>query len=130
MKKIFLLSIMFLLTCAIASAQELPLADSNTVSMGVLDIQPEYPGGTRAFMEYIVTSMKNVNGRKSGRMLVSFVVEIDGRITNVSIVKGLQRKLDRKVKEVISNSAKWKPGVQNGRLVRVSYQLPVVFKFT
>ena len=62
-----------------------------------------------------------------GRVIVSFVVEKDGRVTEVRVVKGLSSDVDKEAVRVVSASPKWHPGIQNGKPVRVAYTLPIQF---
>lgn len=64
----------------------------------------------------------------SGTVMVSFVVEADGEVTNVEIVRGVHESLDQEVIRVVSASPKWKPGQLSGRKVRVKYTIPVEFR--
>ena len=63
-----------------------------------------------------------------GRVVVSFVVEPDGSISNVQVVKGVDPSLDKEAARVVKAMPKWNPGKQNGQAVRVKYNLPVTFK--
>ncbi|MBO4822073.1 MAG: energy transducer TonB [Prevotella sp.] len=63
-----------------------------------------------------------------GRVVVSFVVEPDGSISNVQVVKGVDPSLDKEAARVVKSMPKWNPGKQNGQAVRVKYNLPVTFK--
>lgn len=62
-----------------------------------------------------------------GRVYVQFVVEADGRLTNVRVIRGVDPALDKEAVRVISNSPKWNPGKQRGKPVRVSYTFPITF---
>lgn len=91
-----------------------------------LEVQPQFPGGGKAFYEYIAFEVKkHKSPAKKGKMLVKFIVEKDGTITNVIILKGLEEKFDKKVCEVIANSPKWSPGIQKGKIVRATFRLPI-----
>ena len=63
-----------------------------------------------------------------GRVLVEFIIEKDGKVTNVRVVKGVSDELDAEAVKVISASPKWKPGKVNGNKVRTSISIPVEFK--
>jgi len=64
----------------------------------------------------------------SGRVFVSFVVDENGNIINVQVVRGVDPSLDREAVRVVKNSPKWEPGKQRGRPVRVSFTFPIVFQ--
>ncbi len=61
-------------------------------------------------------------------MFVGFVVEPDGSISNVKLLRGIGGGCDEEAMRVIKSLPKWKPGKQRGKAVRVSYQIPVFFK--
>ena len=63
-----------------------------------------------------------------GRVVVGFVVERDGSITDVNILRGVDPSLDREAMRVVKSMPKWTPGKQNGSAVRVKYQVPVSFR--
>jgi protein TonB len=90
---------------------------------------PSYPGGNRALMEWI---RKNVvypdETCAQGRVIVGFVVERDGSVTNVEVIRGTSPELDRAAVEVVSRMPKWIPGKQKGQAVRCSYNVPVSFQ--
>jgi len=98
----------------------------------VVQNQPEYPGGTPALMKFLGD---NINYPKTaqeeglqGRVILNFVVEKDGSITDVQIVRGIAPSLDEEAIRVVKAMPKWKPGTQNGEIVRVRYTLPVVYR--
>lgn len=94
---------------------------------------PEYPGGQSAMMQYIGSSVRYPNealkNGVQGRVIVQFVVEKDGSISDVVIVRSSgDASLDREAIRVISNMPRWKPGMQRGKPVRVKYTVPVNFR--
>ena len=92
---------------------------------------PEYPGGFEAFRDFI--SRKIVYPRFAGdngiegKVTVGFVVEADGSITDVKVLRGAHRLLDEEAVRVVKLMPKWKPGRQNERTVRVRYSVPINF---
>lgn len=93
---------------------------------------PSFPGGEWALMHYLasnteypVTAMDNGIG---GHVVVSFVVERDGSITNVQVVRSVEQSLDREALRVVRSMPKWIPGKQNGQAVRVKFTIPVSFR--
>lgn len=93
---------------------------------------PEFPGGTAALMEYLRKNIKYPaicrENNIQGRVLVSFVVNKDGSIVDVEVVRGVNPSLDKEAVRVISQMPNWTPGRQLGRAVRVRYSLPVSFR--
>lgn len=99
----------------------------------VVDEMPEFPGGTAALMKYMHENMKYPEEAQQkglqGRSIVGFVVEKDGTIDNVRIVRSSGSELlDVEVVRVVSAMPKWKPGKQNGKAVGVQFSLPVHFR--
>lgn len=98
----------------------------------VVEQMPEFPGGTIALNDYVNKNLKYPENCKKeriqGRVLVQFVVEADGKISNAEIVKSVNKDLDEEAKRVISSMPYWTPGRQRGEAVRVKFTVPVVFK--
>lgn len=65
-----------------------------------------------------------------GRVIVSFIVDAEGRISNTKVVKKVNDDLDAEAIRVIGSMPKWKPGMQNGKAVRVRYVLPITFRLS
>ena len=98
----------------------------------VVEQMPKFPGGDAALMKYLSENIKypvvaQENGVQ-GRVTVSFVVERDGSITDVKIVRSVDPSLDREAQRVVRSMPKWIPGKQNGSAVRVKYNVPVQFR--
>ncbi|MCI6618356.1 MAG: TonB family protein [Prevotella sp.] len=110
---------------------EPPKQEENKV-FDVVEQMPSFPGGNSALMEYLHNNVKypvvaQENGVQ-GRVVVSFVVEKDGSITDVRVVRSVDPSLDREASRVVSSMPKWIPGKQNGSAVRVKYNVPVSFR--
>lgn len=98
----------------------------------VVEQMPMFPGGDGALMGYLrdnihYPTVAAENGVQ-GRVVVGFVVERDGSITDVNILRGVDPSLDREAMRVVKSMPKWTPGKQNGSAVRVKYQVPVSFR--
>lgn len=98
----------------------------------VVEVMPSFPGGQGALMSYLSSHTKypvvaQENGVQ-GRVTVSFVVERDGSITDVHVVRSVDPSLDREAARVVSSMPNWQPGKQNGSAVRVKFNVPVQFK--
>lgn len=98
----------------------------------VVEQMPMYPGGNAALMGYLrdnihYPTVAAENGVQ-GRVVVGFVVERDGSITDVNILRGVDPSLDREAMRVVKSMPRWNPGKQNGSAVRVKYQVPVSFR--
>lgn len=98
----------------------------------VVEDMPGFGGGdSNKFREYIAKNLRYPdvaaeNGIQ-GRVFVQFVVEPDGRVSNVKVVRGVDPALDKEAMRVVENSPKWKPGKQRGKPVRVSFTFPIIF---
>lgn len=98
----------------------------------IVEKMPEYPGGMAEMMKYLSQNIKYpMHAREvgiQGRVIVVFVVNKDGSITNPEVVKGVEKSLNQEAIRVITSMPKWEPGTQRGKPVRVRYTLPVVFR--
>lgn len=98
----------------------------------VVEEMPHFPGGAAALQAFLSSNTKypvvaQENGVQ-GRVIVSFVVERDGSITDVRVVRSVDPSLDREASRVVRSMPRWSPGKQNGSAVRVKYTVPVVFR--
>lgn len=98
----------------------------------VVEEMPEFPGGVAKLGDYLAQNIKYPQmARESGvqgKVFITFVVEPDGHVSNVKVVRGIGAGCDEEAVRVIKNMPKWKPGKQRGKAVRVSYNVPVNFK--
>lgn len=98
----------------------------------IVEKMPEYPGGMAEMMKYLSQNIKYpIHAREvgiQGRVIVVFVVNKDGSITEPEVVKGVEKSLNQEAIRVITSMPKWEPGTQRGKPVRVRYTLPVVFR--
>lgn len=111
---------------------EPPKHEEEAKVFDVVEQMPSFPGGSSALMEYLHDHVKypvvaQENGVQ-GRVVVSFIVEKDGSITDVRVVRSVDPSLDREAARVVSSMPRWTPGKQNGSAVRVKYNVPVMFK--
>ena len=98
----------------------------------VVEKQPEFPGGMAELMKFLAKSIKypviaQENGIQ-GRVVCSFVVNRDGSIVDIQVMRGVDPSLDKEAVRVIGTMPKWKPGEQRGKPVRVRFILPVQFR--
>lgn len=98
----------------------------------IVEEMPSYPGGEGKLMEYVAKNIKYPQIAREtgiqGRVFVGFVVEPDGSVSNVKVLRGIGGGCDEEAMRVVKSMPKWKPGKQRGKAVRVSYMLPVNFK--
>lgn len=110
---------------------EPPKAEENKI-FEVVEQMPAFPGGDAALMKYLqenthYPTIAAENGVQ-GRVVIGFVVEKDGSITDVTVIKSQDPSLDREATRVVKSMPRWIPGKQNGSAVRVKYQVPVTFR--
>lgn len=143
MKKIILLlSFVGLLTCGysqvdvksevietvVSPGDDIP--DSNAIFV-VVEENPEFPGGDEARIKFIQENLKYpksaLENEIKGTVYVSFVVEKDGSITNIRLLRGFHPDCDAEAIRIIKLFPKWIPGKQKGKVVRVQFNMPVKF---
>ena len=97
----------------------------------VVEQMPSFPGGMKALMDYLQENIKYPkdaqDAKKEGRVIATFIVEKDGSISNVKIVRSIFPSLDAEAERIITAMPKWIPGMQNGENVRVKYTIPISF---
>ena len=95
----------------------------------VVENMPEFNGGAGALMQYLSHNIHYPEESDvQGRVIVSFVVDKDGSISNAKVVKSLHPSFDAEALRIINNMPKWIPGTQNGKPVNVKYVVPINFK--
>ena len=97
----------------------------------VVENMPEFPGGDLGLMKYIQKHVKYPAIAKeyniTGKVYVSFIVDKSGKVTNVKIVRGVDKNLDAEAVRVVKSLPKYKPGKQRGKAVRVMFTIPINF---
>ena len=92
---------------------------------------PDFPGGVDKFYKFLQQNIKYPaearNKKVEGKVFVSFIVEKDGALSNLKIIRDLGAGCGNEALRVMKLSPKWNPGVQNGHKVRVQYTLPIAF---
>lgn len=151
MKKIIALSALLLLLDSNLKAQNVvnptnekdnitilrAVGDDSTVSdkekvYQVVEQQPSFPGGREELFKYLAYNVKYpidaAENKIEGRVLVTFVVEHDGSISNVNVANSVYPSLDKESIRVVSGMPKWIPGKANGKTIRVKYTIPITFR--
>ena len=92
-----------------------------------VQVQPEFPGGLAGFGKYVQRNYRvpEVDDDVSGNVIVNFVVERDGSLTDIKVIRDLGYGTGKEAIRMLKSAPKWKPGIQNGKPVRVSYNLPI-----
>ena len=112
--------------------EETDIASTEDVGQ-VVENMPEFPnGGQAGLMQYLSKNIKyptiSQEQGTQGRVTCQFVVNKDGSIVDVKVIRGVDPYLDKEAVRVISTMPKWKPGMQRGKPVRVKYTVPVMFR--
>ena len=126
--KVALMMLVLLFSFMTSTAQ----TKKNDMVFDVVEVMPQYPGGQIAMMKYIMENIKYpkqaVKERIQGRVTVRFIVEKDGSISDVKPILSVHPLLNKEAVRVVESMPKWTPGKQNGKPVRVRFNLPVMFK--
>ena len=113
------------------SAQKTVVSQKNEDVFDIVEQMPEYPGGMQALFEFLKENIKYPEDAQKqkveGRVLAKFVVETDGSISNIEVVKHAFPSLDAEAVRVIQAMPKWIPGRQKGQAVRVKFVMPINF---
>jgi protein TonB len=106
--------------------------DNSIVDFASVEVMPEFPGGQAGWGKYLQKNMKYPpiarENNITGRVIVSFVVEKNGDLTDIKVLRGIGGGCDEEAVRVLKSAPAWKPGVQNGRNVRVAYTMPIFFQ--
>ena len=98
----------------------------------VVEEMPQFPGGASALLEFLSKNIRYpkeaFDANKGGRVIASFVIETDGSISEVKVVKSVEPSLDEEAIRVINAMPNWTPGKQSGKAVRVKYTVPINFR--
>jgi len=136
-----LIPLLFILTVKAQVTDSTQKSDMKVVTINtdkaifsVVEHAPEYPGGISQFYKFLAKYMRypaaaRENGT-TGRVLVNMVVEKDGSLSNVKVVRGIGDGCDEEAVRLVKISSPWQPGVQNGRAVRVMYTVPIAFNLS
>ena len=132
MKKLILLLLMAGCCLMTANAQKTVVSQTDQKVFDTVEQMPEYPGGMQAMIEFLQTNMKYpedaAKQKVEGRVMVQFVVETDGSVSDVHVAKQVFPSLDAEAIRVVQAMPKWMPGKDKGKVVRVKYNLPIVFR--
>lgn len=106
--------------------------DEGPVNIAMVEQKPAFPGGDAAMYKWLGDNINYPAAASEegiqGKVTVQFIVEKDGSISHVQVVRGKHPALDAEAKRVVSKMPKWTPGRNNGQPVRVTFNLPVTFR--
>lgn len=138
----YLTSFALLFICSVGSArqsnkkQELNITEAKTNNgdspiFMYVEQMPDFRGD---LTKYIDTSLRYpeqaLKDGVEGRVIIKFVVNEDGSISDISIVRGISKECDAEAARVIKSMPHWKPGMQNGKAVRVFFTIPIIFRLS
>ena len=126
--KVALMMLVLLFSFMTSTAQ----TKKNDMVFDVVEVMPQFTGGQIAMLQYLMKNIKYpeqaVKEGIQGRVTVRFIVEKDGSISDVKPVLSVHPLLNKEAVRVVKSMPKWTPGKQNGKPVRVRFNLPVMFK--
>lgn len=132
MKKLILMTVMAVFCLTTAKAQKTIVSQKNQKVFEIVEQMPEYPGGMMAMMEFLQKNMKypaDAEKQKvQGKVMVSFIVETNGSISDVKVMKNVFPSLDAEAIRVVKAMPRWTPGKQKGKVVRVHFSLPITYR--
>ena len=126
--KVALMMLVLLFSFMTSTAQ----TKKNNMVFDVVEVMPQYPGGPIAMLKYLMENIKYPEQAMKegiqGRVTVRFIVEKDGSISDVKPILSVHPLLNKEAVRVVESMPKWSPGKQNGKPVRVRFNVPVMFK--
>jgi tonB family C-terminal domain len=126
--KVALMMLVLLFSFMTSTAQ----TKKNDMVFDVVEVMPQFPGGQIAMLKYIMENIKYPEQAMKegiqGRVAVRFIVEKDGSISDVKPILSVHPLLNKEAVRVVKSMPKWSPGKQNGKPVRVRFNVPVMFK--
>ena len=125
--------IMMLLSVAMLTANNVIAAEPASPEPKVYDMvekMPSFPGGSEALKEYLKknTRYPNPDACIQGRVVVVFVVDEKGNLSDVKVARSVEPSLDAEAVRVVKSMPRWNPGIEKGKAVKVRYTLPVTFR--
>ena len=126
MKQILLILIVIFAQNIFAQTENVSAVKSNIIDAKELEVKPDFPGGLSMFYQFIGRNF-NVpeRGENFGKIFVSFIVETDGTLSNISIMRGINPKMNQEAIRVMKLSPNWNPGKIGDKAVRVQYSIPI-----
>ncbi|NHM08331.1 hypothetical protein G4D82_13970 [Flavobacterium sp. CYK-4] len=126
MKKLFLIVIVLITQNILAQNQDSNAANSDVIDAKQLEIKPDFPGGISKFYQFLGQNFNlPEKGENTGKIYLTFIVEVDGTLTNINIVRGINPAMNLEALRVMKLSPKWIPGRIGEELVRSKYSIPI-----
>lgn len=109
------------------SQSKIKSEDNNIYNTAGIDVKPEFPGGIDKLTSYVNESyFKTFPSEVKGKVYAIFVVEKDGSLSDVKILRRVDPAKEKELIRILQNSPKWSPGKQNGQFVRVLYSVAMI----
>ena len=109
-------------------------SETTIFSIDAIERYPEFPGGQEAFVKFLRKNLRYpgmaAEAGIQGKVLLSFVIERNGNLSHIKVIRGIGGGCDEEAARVLSKSPQWKPGMQNKQAVRVAYNLPINFSLS
>jgi len=133
MKKILYLLIISILSNVLYAQEKKAVTTVNNEDVYlIVDDPAEFPGGEEARLKFLADNIQYpadaIKNNIQGVVYVGFIVETDGSISNVKVLRGIGGECDEEAMRVISMMPRWKPGKQDGKVVRVMFNAPIAFR--
>lgn len=126
MKKFLFLAIAFFTFQFVDAQEQLPQSRDTIFNFKDIDVKPEYPGGMKAFYNFIAKNFKTPDEEEiSGKIIVSFIIEKDGNISDMVVLQDIGFGSGEKMVKVLKKMDKWIPAQKSGTTVRMLYLLPI-----
>lgn len=112
---------------AVLSSAKAQLEKDDKKIYNVVEQEPEFPGGMTNFFKFLAANFKypKTAADAYGKIIIEFIVEKDGTMSHIHVMKPLLAEFNAEALRVMKLSPKWKPGEQNGKIVRVRYEIPI-----
>lgn len=131
MKKLIFSSLIAMTILYFWPKKAIAQSDSSIYNFVSMENPPKYPGGMAGFYKFLGSNIKYpetaIKNKTQGSVLVSFVVEKDGTLSDIQVNRKLGSGTDEEAVRVLKLAQKWQPGIQDGKIVRVKYNLPIKF---
>ena len=102
------------------------------IKVFTVEQKPDFPGGPMEFYKYLAENTKYpyyaMDHQIQGTVWVQFIIDKQGNVTNVKVIKSVHPLLDEEAVRVVKSMPKWKPGLLNGKPVDVEFTVPIIFK--
>lgn len=119
--------LLFLVTFHTNAQQQGSTTEPKLIGSESFQSQPEYPGGMAAFNAYITSSIKDNELYKEKMMIITLTIKSDGTAEKMSILKSINRRVDKQVMKAIKHCKKWKPAYKDNVPVEVQLHFPIRF---